>query len=219
MQLTAAVGVILGLYSFALPHTPPAREGTDPWAFTKAFKLFALVPGFAIFMLISFIVSTEFQFFYVLSAPYLETLGVPHAWLSSAKGLSQWAEMPSLGLLLPISLRYLKMRKTLVLGTLAWPLRYFIFSLGKPLILVLFSLMFHGVGFAFVFVTSQIYVDRVAPKDIRASAQSLLTLITLGFGNLLGTIFCGWLKDHYTIFVQDATGKMIPGTTNWAAVF
>ena len=41
------------------------------------------------------------------------------------------------------------------------------------------SLAFHGIGFAFVFVTSYIYVDRVAPRDIRASAQSLLTLVTL----------------------------------------
>jgi nucleoside transporter len=221
MQLSAILGVILGLYSFALPHTPPAREGTDPWAFVKAFKLFSLVPGFAIFMLISFVVSTEFQFFYVLSAPYLETLGIPHAWLSTTKTLSQWAELPALALLLPISLRYLGMRWTLVLGTLAWPLRYFIFSLGQPLWLVLVSLTFHGIGFAFVFVTSQIYVDRVAPKDIRASAQSLLTLITLGFGNLAGTRFCGWLKDHYTTFVPDPNtpGRMIPGTTDWAMVF
>lgn len=222
MQLTAILGVVLGLYAFALPHTPPAREGTDPWAFTKAFKLFRLVPGFAVFMLISFVVSTEFQFFYVFSAPFLESgLGIPHAQVSPWKTLSQWAEIPSLAILLPISLRYLGMRRTLVLGTLAWPLRYFVFSLGQPTWLVLLSLTFHGIGFAFVFVTSQIYVDRVAPKDIRASAQSLLTLITLGFGNLLGTWFSGWLKDYYTTFGPDPANpaRMIPQATDWSMVF
>jgi nucleoside transporter len=223
MQFAAFFGVILGLYSFMLPHTPPVKEGTDPWAFTKAFRLFSLVPGFAVFMLISFIVSTEFQFFYVLSGPYLESpqIGIPHEWLSAVKGISQWAELIGLGLLLPIALPRLGMRKTLVLGTLAWPLRYFIFSLGKPLWLVIFSLSFHGAGFAFVFVTSYIYVDRVAPKDIRASAQSLLTLMTLGLGNLLGTLFCGWLKDNYTTFITDPANPAhrIPGPVNWAAVF
>jgi nucleoside transporter len=218
MQLTAIFGVILGLYSFALPHTPPAREGTDPLAFAKAFKLFSLVPGFTVFMLVSFVVCTEFQFFYTFSAPFLESgLGIPHAQVAPWKTLSQWAEMPSLAILLPISLRYLGMRKTLVLGTLMWPLRYFVFSLGHPLWLVLLSLTFHGIGFAFVFVTSQIYVDRVAPKDIRASAQSLLTLITLGFGNLLGTWFSGWLKDAYT--ARNAAGELIPTATNWSMVF
>ncbi len=106
------------------------------------------------------------------------------------------------------------MRATLVIGTLAWPLRYFMFamhdhlgSLGTPLVIL--SLMFHGIGFAFVFVTSYIYIDRVAPKDIRASAQSLFTLVTLGVGNWLGTWFCGWLKDYYTT----------NSTTNWPMVF
>jgi nucleoside transporter len=221
MQLTAVFGLILGLFSFALPHTPPAKEGTDPWAFTRAFKLFSLVPGFAIFMFISFLVSTEFQFYYTFTAPFLKTLGIPHNWIATTETISQWAEMPSLAILLPISLRYLGMRKTLVLGTLAWPLRYFIFSVGHPLGLVLSSLTFHGVAYAFVFITSQIYVDRVAPNDIRASAQSLLTLVTLGFGNWLGTAFSGWLKDHYTTFVANpaAPSQMIPGPVNWTAIF
>jgi len=219
MQLTAVFALILGLLSALLPHTPPSREATDPWAFTKAFKLFWLVPGFAVFMLISFVVSTEFQFFYVLSAPVLEQIGVTHNLVPITKSVSQIAEIVSLGLFLPISLKYLGMRKTLVIGVLAWPLRYFIFSLGQPLWLVIASLAFHGIGFAFVFVTSQIYVDRVAPKDIRASAQSLLTLVTLGIGNYLGTWFCGWLKDRYTTFVPGPAGQPIPGPVNWSMIF
>jgi nucleoside transporter len=222
MQLAAVCGVLLTVLAFMLPHTPPSREVRDPWAFIKAFSLFRTVPGFTAFMLISFVAATEFQFFYVFSAPFLEgALHVPHEWLSPAKSLSQIAEIPSLALLLPLSLRYLGMRKTLVLGTLAWPMRYIIFAIGGPLWLVLVSLMFHGIGFAFVFVTSQIFVDRVAPKDIRASAQSLLTLVTLGFGNWLGTLFSGWLKDHYTTFVPDPqnVGQMIPGPVNWPMIF
>jgi hypothetical protein len=38
-------------------------------------------------------------------------------------------------------------------------------------------------------VGSQIFVDRVSPRDIRASAKSLLTFVTLGVGNFLGTLF------------------------------
>ena len=221
MHITALFGILLTVVAFLLPHTPPAKEAKDPWAFTKAFKLFATVPGFTAFMLISFIVSTEFQFFYVLSAQFLGSIGVPKDWLSTTKSVSQVAEIVALGVFLPISLKYLGMRKTLVIGVLAWPLRYFIFSLGQPLWLVVASLTFHGIGFAFVFVTSQIYVDRVAPKDIRASAQSLLTLVTLGVGNWLGTMFCGWLQDKYTTFVPDPKnpGAMIPGEVNWSMVF
>jgi MFS family permease len=222
LQLTAVFGALLAIVAFLLPNTPPAREAKDPWAFTKAFALFKTVPGFAVFMLISFFISTEFQFYYVFSGPFMEQgLGIKHELISLFKSIAQYAEIICLGLFTPLSLKYLGLRKTLVIGALAWPLRYFIFALQKPVWLVLASMSFHGIGYAFVFVTSFIYIDRVAPKDIRASAQSLFTLVSLGLGNWLGTLFSGWLKDHFTTFVADPKhpGQMIPGAVNWPMIF
>lgn len=222
MQLAAAFGAILTVLAFFLPNTPPSKEVKDPWAFTKAFRLFSTVPGFTVFMIISFIISTEFQFYYSFSGPFMEEgLKIDHKYISLFKSISQVAEIVCMGFLTPLSLKYLGMKKTLVLGALAWPLRYFVYAVQQPVWLVLVSNAFHGVGFAFVFVTSYIYIDRVAPKDIRASAQSLLTLLTLGIGNWLGTLFSGRLKDHYTTFVPDPAnaGKMIPGEVNWPMIF
>ena len=221
MQIAAIFGALLTVLAFLLPKTPPSREVKDPWAFTKAFALFKTVPGFAVFMLISFFISTEFQFYYVLSGPFVENgLKQPHELVSLYKSIAQYAEIICLGLFTPLSLRYLGLRKTLVIGALAWPLRYFIFALQKPVFLVLASMSFHGIGFAFVFVTSYIYIDRVAPKDIRGSAQSLFTLITLGIGNYLGTEFCGRLKNHYTATIADPQniGKTID-QVNWPMIF
>jgi len=106
------------------------------------------------------------------------------------------------------------MRNTLVIGTLFWAARYFIFALKEPLWLVLTSLSFHGIGFAFVFITSYFYIDRVAPKDIRASAQSLFTLVTLGIGNYLGSLLSGHLQDMFTTKGADGIGVV-----NWSLVF
>ena len=215
MQLTAAFGVILTIIAFFLPNTPPSKETKDPWAFKKAFVLFKTVPGFSIFLLISLIVSTEFQFYYTFSGPFMEDsvatggLGIDHSMVSFYKSIAQWAEILCLGVLTPLSLKKLGLRKTLVLGTLAWPIRYFMYAIGQPTSLVLASNVLHGVGFAFVFVTSYLFVDRIAPRDIRASAQSLFMLVTLGIGNWLGTLFSGWLKDHYTT----------PEKTNWPMIF
>ena len=222
MQLTAIFGAILAVVAFFLPRTPPSKEAKDPLAFTKAFALFRLIPGFTIFMIISFLVSTEFQFYYAFSGPFMEDgLKIPHELISLYKSIAQYAEIVCLGLLTPLSLKYLGMRRTLVIGALAWPLRYFIFALQKPVPLVLASMSFHGIGFAFVFVTSYIYIDRIAQKDIRASAQSLFTLVTLGLGNWMGTLFSGWLKDHFTTFVTDPQkpGHLIPGPVNWPMIF
>jgi nucleoside transporter len=221
MQLAAAFGVLLMVAALALPKTPPSKESKNPWAFVEAFELFKTVPGFTAFMIIAFFASTEFQFYYILTTPFLSHLGIAHDTLPITTSISQLSEIVSLSILLPISLKYLGIRKSLVIGAFAWPLRYAIFALQHPVGLVIGSLIFHGIGYAFVYITSYIYVDRVAPADIRASAQSLLNLITLGFGNLAGTFFCGWLKDRFTTMGPDPLhpANMIPLASNWPMIF
>jgi nucleoside transporter len=214
MLLTAVLGVVMAIYSLFLPNTPPPKERADPLAFREALGLFKTVPGFTVFMLVSFIAATEFQFFYLLSGPYLESgafLQIPHNLIAPVKSISQVAEIVALGVLLPLWLPTKGMRWCLLVGSFAWPIRYFIFALGKPAWLVVASLALHGFGYAFVLVVQQLYVDRVAPKDIRASAQSLLNLITLGLGNFLGSLFCGWVLSYYT----DPATKAV----SWVPVF
>jgi nucleoside transporter len=213
VQLAGIFGVLMAVFSFTLPNTPPAKERTDPLAFRKAFTLFKTVPGFGIFMAISFFAATEFMFFYNLSGQYLEYLNIPHAYVPIVKSISQITEIVALAGLLPLWLPSKGMRWCLLLGSFAWPLRYFIFAAGKPVWLVVASLGLHGFGYAFVLVVQSLYVDRVAPKDIRGSAQSLLTFLTLGLGNVIGSYFCGRVQ---TFFTNTST---TPPTVNWVAIF
>jgi nucleoside transporter len=212
MAVSAIAAILWGVVSLLVPNVPPARQGVDPFAFKKAFALFGKVPGFTAFMVISLIASAEFQFFYTLSGQFLSSLGVPEAQIAPYKSTSQMAEVLALALLLPIFLRKFGMKWTLVIGTLAWSLRYFIFA-TKIFLPVVASLSLHGIGFAFVFITSYFYIDRVAPKDIRGSAQSLYTLVTLGIGNWLGSILSGRLQDAFT--TVEGTSKVV----NWPLVF
>jgi len=92
---------------------------------------------------------------------------------------------------------------------LAWPLRYIIFAIGAPAWLVIASLALHGFCYVFFFTAAFIYVDMIAPPDLRASAQSLIAVVILGIGSFLGSNFAGWIKDLFT------TKDM----TNWRNVF
>lgn len=210
--VSAVAAVLWAISSFLLPNTPPRSDAPDPLAFLKAFDLFKKVPGFTAFMIVSLVASVEFQFFYTLSGQFLGSLGVPESQIAPYKSTSQMAEVISLAVLLPIALRKWGMRWTLVVGTTAWALRYFIFA-TKAFLPVVLSLSLHGVGFAFVFVTSYFYIDRVAPKDIRGSAQSLYTLATLGVGNWLGSILSGQLQQGFT---KQVAGKDV---VDWPMVF
>jgi hypothetical protein len=204
MQLTGILGIAMAVFSLFLPHTPPVKNAhtdTDPFAFRRAFGLFKSVKGFTVFMVISFVAAMEFQFFYVLSGPFLESgvfTAIKHEYVGPVKSISQVAEIVALAALLPLWLPQKGMRWCLLVGSLAWPLRYFIFAIGYPAWLVVASLALHGFGYAFVLVVQQLYVDRVAPRDIRASAQSLLNFITLGLGNWLGSLYCGQVLNYYT---------------------
>jgi nucleoside transporter len=199
---------LLGVFCFTLPHTPPNRNAKNPWAFMEALKLFRN-PQMAFFLFLCMVATSEFQFFYVLSAPFLNDIGVTEAMIPLTKTVSQGCEILILAVALPLLIKPLGVRWCLLIGLVAWPLRYVIFAMKEPLWLIIASLGLHGFGFAFFFIVAFMYIDRVAPKDIRGSAQSLATFATYGIGLFFGSIFCGWVKDYFTA----------DGVTNWTGVF
>lgn len=208
--LAGLFSIIMGVLSFGLPHTPPKKEGTKPWAFLEAIKMLK-DKDFLVFTVISFIVATELQFYYVLTAPFLTSakIGVSESAVSGVMVIAQIAEIFVMALLLPYFLPKYGIKKTMIIGVLAWPLRYIIFVVGTPAWLVIASLSLHGFCYVFFFTAAYIFVDMIAPKDIRASAQSLIAVVILGFGNFVGSNFSGWIQNFFTA----------DKVTNWRNVF
>ena len=208
LLIAAGGSVIMGLFCLTLPHTPPRSESRHPFAFLEALALLK-DKNFLVFMVISFLVTTELQFYYIPTAPFLVDRGVSRESVTAIMTIAQVAEILVLLWLLHRSLKRFGVRKTMIIGILAWPLRYLLFTIPN-LPIIVGSLTLHGFGYAFFFVASQIYVNMKAKDDMRASAQALLTFFTLGLGNYLGTLFTGWCQDFFT---NEA------GVKNWSAFF
>ncbi|MHC4943576.1 MAG: MFS transporter [Planctomycetota bacterium] len=210
LKMAGILSLIMGVFCFFLPHTPPPDQAGNPFAFIDAFKLLGDF-NFLIFLIISFVVTTELQFYYVPTAPFLEDLGVQRKNVSAVMTIAQFAEIIAMWWLLDWALNELDLgfRWVLVVGVIAWPLRYIIFAMMKPLWLVIASLSFHGLGYTFFFFAGQMYVDKVAPPDVRASAQALIAVATLGFGNFIGTQITGVVMD---LFKKD-------GKFRWRPIF
>jgi nucleoside transporter len=208
--LAGVASILMSLQSLTLPHTPPQKEGVKPWAFLESLRMLK-AKNFAVFIAITFVVSTELEFFYILTAPFLlsEEIGVASANLPAVMTIAQFAEIFVMAFMLSWALKRYGMRKTLAIGVVAWPIRYVIFAIGAPTWLVIASLALHGFCYVFFFVAAFIYVDKVAPPDIRASAQSMIAIVALGFGRFLGSLFAGWIQEIFTTEVG----------TNWTAVF
>jgi nucleoside transporter len=205
LLLAAGLSIVLGLYSFFLPHTPPTGKAGDAVPFLKAVGLLRDF-SFAVFYGVSFVITIVLAFYYIWTGPYLkEHLDVKN--IGSTMGIGQWAELLLLPFL-PFFLSRFGMKWVLAIGMLAWGVRYGIFALGEPYWLVIASLALHGVCFDFFFAAGFIHVDNKSPATIRASAQALFAFLTYGAGMWLGGELSGYVAKHNT----DAAG-----VTSWTS--
>jgi nucleoside transporter len=214
LLLAAGLSVILGAYSFFLPHTPPSADAGGDIPFIKAFRMFEQ-PGPAVFLGAVFLVTIALAFYYSFTALYLEqSVKVKPENVGPLMTIGQWVEIIFM-LTLAWFIRTLGMKWVLVIGMAAWGIRYAIFAARPPLPLVILGIALHGICFDFFLAAGAIHTDAIAPADIKASAQSLYGVLTYGLGMWLGTEASGWLNQYYTSeSVDPATGAKVR-VTDW----
>ena len=194
LYLAGGAGILMGLYCLTLPHTPPKGAGE---AGGDVFGLGAIKllkePSFLIFAISAFLIAIPATFYFVgCNAMLVETnRPVPTALMT----IGQCTEIVVM-FTMPFFIFQLGLRRILVIGMVVWALRYVCFgSLSFPLILL--GLIVHGFAYCFVFVGAYIYVDKRAPRDMRASAQSLIAFLMLGVGMFIGSQLAGFTMGRY----------------------
>jgi MFS family permease len=189
-RMSALLSFGLAAFAVFLPHTPPARTARDKVALLGLFSMFR-DRTFSLFLLISFLLAVLVIPLYALAVPVLlQGLGVQEDWVPAVMIVGQISEFPALWAL-SFCLRRLGPKLTFALGIGAWASRYAFFAAGAPWWLVFAGLSLHGVCHVFLIIVAQLYIDSVCRKDLRASAQNLLSFITLGIGMPLGALLGG----------------------------
>lgn len=212
--LTAASGILLGLYSLTLPHTPPVKDANISLGQVLGLDALALLakPSYLIFMLSSFLICIPLSFYYQITSRVVEMTGLP---IGQTMSYGQMSEIFFM-LVMPLFFRKLGVKWMLAVGMLAWVIRYGLFSFGAPdevRWMIIVGILLHGICYDFFFVTGQIYTDQVAPKHIRAQAQGLLVLFTLGLGMYFGAMAAGYvLTQHTTAKSTEAAQQMVAKT-------
>jgi nucleoside transporter len=208
MKMAAIASIVMGFYSFTLPNTPPQNVGKKISAGEvlglKALRLLK-ERSFFVFVLCSLLISIPLAFYYNFTNPFLNDLKMEGAVAKQTYG--QMSEVLFM-ILMPFFFVRLGVKKMLLVGMLAWVARYALFAngnLGPGIWMLYVGILLHGICYDFFFVTGQIYVDRKAPREIRASAQGFIALITYGVGIGLGSIVSGKVGDAVTV----------NGVTNW----
>lgn len=211
--MSAVVSLLLGIYSFTLPPAPPLRKPGEKVTLREILGLDALSllkdRNFLVFFLGSVLICIPLAFYYQYANQFLTEIHVANA--TGKQTIGQMSEVLFM-LLIPAFLRRLGMKTTLLVGMLAWAVRYVFFAYGNPNKLVwmlLIGIALHGVCYDFFFVSGQIFTDSKAGEKCKGAAQGLITLATYGVGMLIGYWAAGLIADHYAI----------GGLHNWKAIW
>lgn len=209
--LAAVCSVILAIYSLTLPHTPAPAKGL-PFKVRDMFcaDAFALlkVRHFFIFGLCATLISIPLGTYYAFTASWLADAGVEN--VSTLMSFGQMSEIFFM-LVIPLLFRRLGVKYMLLIGMLAWFVRYALFAMGmgdETRMLILLGILLHGVCYDFFFVVGFIYTDRVAGEQVKGQAQSMVVMFTYGIGMLLGSQISGALYNNLV------AGQ--PTAENWA---
>jgi nucleoside transporter len=211
--MCGCASLMLGLYSFTLPKTPPAATGQPRKQLRDILGADALSllaeRNFLIFFLASILICIPLAFYYQHANQFLTELKVANP--TGKQTLGQMSEVLFM-LALPVFLGRFGIKLTLLAGMLAWALRYALFAFGNAgalVSLLLIGIALHGVCYDFFFVSGQIYIDSKAGPAIKSAAQGLITLATYGVGMLVGFTVAGWITDLYAL----------PGVHDWRSIW
>ncbi|MDH3697512.1 MAG: nucleoside permease [Flavobacteriaceae bacterium] len=216
--MTAVASGILGVFSFTLPKTPPKLKGQKNVSISDILGLDALKllkdRNFLIFFIASILICIPLAFYYQHAGQYLGELEVTN--VAGKMTIGQVSEVVFM-LLLPWFFMRFGFKNTLVLGMLAWGLRYLLFAYGNAgelAFMLLTGIALHGICYDFFFVSGQIYTDSKAGDKYKSAAQGLITLATYGLGMLIGFWVAGQITDIYALTENSHEWKniwIIPG--------
>ena len=200
-KMVALASLFLGIFSFKLPKTPPFREGRKSFSLKSAlgWDAFKLLNerNFLLFFIASILICIPLAFYYQQANPFLVELGMDNP--TAKMSLGQVSEVLFM-LLLPIFFVRFGFKNTILVGMMAWVIRYLLFAygdVGEKTFMLISGILLHGICYDFFFVSGQIFTDFKAGEKVKSAAQGLITLATYGVGMLIGFWIAGKVSDAF----------------------
>lgn len=201
--MVGIASAILGLFSFTLPKTPPRVSKDEKVTLSDILGLEALKllkdRNFLIFFISSVLICIPLAFYYQNANPFLSEIGVNNP--TGKMTIGQASEVIFM-LLLPYFFTKFGFKKTIMVGMLAWTVRYLLFAYGNAgdlAFMLIIGIALHGICYDFFFVSGQIYTDTKAGEKYKSAAQGLITLATYGVGMLIGFWIAGKITDNFLL--------------------
>ena len=211
--MVAIASLMLGFFSFSLPKTPPYQQSQNKFSLKNALGWEAVKllndRNFLLFFIASILICIPLAFYYQQANPFLVSLKMDNP--TAKMSLGQVSEVLFM-LLLPLFFARFGLKKTILVGMMAWVIRYLLFAFGdagEHTYMLIVGILLHGICYDFFFVSGQIYTDFKAGEKVKSAAQGLITLATYGVGMLIGFWIAGKISDTFILSSGAPDWKMI----------
>lgn len=235
--IAGVAAILLGIYAItSLPKCPPAKSATKNKNLVEllgldAFRLFKY-KKMAIFFLFSMLLGAALQLTNAYGDTYLDDFKNVAEYQDSfvvrystiILSISQISETLFI-LAIPFFLGRFGIKKVMLISMAAWVFRFGLFAYGNPtdrLWMIILSCIIYGMAFDFFNISGSLFVEKSTNSKIRSSAQGLFTMMTNGFGAVIGSWVSGIViqrfflyedgtKDWYHIWLSFAAYALIIG--------
>ncbi len=214
MQLlcSSIMGILTSIYTLTLPFLKPKESESIDQSATKIplkdsirimfgkreiaiFLIFVIFSGVCLQISNGFV--TPFITHFSGIAEYADSLASGNATMLFS--FSQISEAVCI-LLVGISLKWKGIRFVYALGLLAWSLRFLMLGVGNPgpgLWLLVGSMLVYGIAFNFITIAGHLYIQQIAPSNMKGFAQGLMMFMSNGIGATVGTLAAGGIVNRW----------------------
>lgn len=211
LYVSAALSVVLAVYSFTLPACPVSAgdRRKQSWIDTLGLRAFALFKErrMAIFFIFSMLLGAALQITNAFGDSYIQSFGSQPEYAGSLivkhsvilLSLSQMSETLCI-LLIPFFLRRYGIKVVMLISMLAWVMRFGFFGIGDPgsgASFLVMSMIVYGVAFDFFNISGSLFVEKETSREIRSSAQGVFMIMTNGVGAFVGSYAAGAVVDAF----------------------
>ena len=195
LYLAAILSVLMVVVSFIQLPMVPKPVGNPMLEALAMLKNY----NYLLFIVVQLVVSGMMQFYFLGTGQFMQDQGISGRNISAAMGIAQAVQAAATILLLGPLLDGVGFQWTFVIGALCWSALYLTYVATKQPVWIVVSQAFHGLAYVFFMIGGQIFVGKMAPPEINASAQSLIFIATTGIGLFLGTQLAGIVMDRNAV--------------------
>ena len=194
LYLAAGLSLLMALFCFFLPTTTPANQGTAP--ILDALSMLKQ-SNFLVFVLVSMAIAGMMQFYFLGTAPFLQSIGISNRNVPATMALAQAVQTVATFVALGLFTTQFGFKNTLLIGAGCWALMYGIYALARPRWLIVMAQSLHGLAYVFFIIAGQMLANTLSSPEMRSSMQALIFAATTGVGLFLGTQLAGGVMDRF----------------------